>query len=55
MRREATAMLTLRQRCKYVVFEERFRDEMRQLIGRAREIRCGGAPDVLRGGGRGGR
>lgn len=54
MRREALEMLSVRQRCNYVVFEERFRDEMRQLIRRARDIRRGEAPDGLGGGRRSG-
>lgn len=41
VRREALSMLSVRQRCRFVVFEERFRDEMRQMIGRARDLRRG--------------
>jgi uncharacterized membrane protein YgcG len=62
LRRDALSTLNVRQRCNYVVFEDRFRDEMRQMIGRAREIRqgerSGGRGDVegwdQRQGGRGG-
>lgn len=50
VRREALDMLSVRQRCNFVVFEQRFRDEMRQMIGRAREIRRGEGLDGLRGG-----
>ncbi|MFZ1947271.1 MAG: hypothetical protein WAW06_06960 [bacterium] len=41
LRQDALSMLTARQRAKYVVFEEDFREEMRQMIGRAREMRRG--------------
>jgi hypothetical protein len=39
IRSEAMELLDLRQRCKYVVFEHRFRDELRGLIQRAKELR----------------
>lgn len=50
VRRDALSMLSVRQRCNYVVFEERFRDEMRQMIGRARDLRRGAGQE---GGGEG--
>ena len=37
LRRETLAMLDTRQRCKYVVFEHRFRAELRDIISRVRE------------------
>ena len=54
-RRDALSVLTMRQRCNYVVFEDRFRDEMRQMIGRAKELRGGGAGAGYRGEGGSGR
>ncbi len=39
IRQEAAELLTLRQRCQYVVFEERFKTHLRNMIGRVREIR----------------
>lgn len=56
-RHEALSVLSVRQRCKFVVFEDRFRDEMRQMIGRAKEIRgsaAGGGQGGEAGGGRDG-
>ena len=35
---DALSMLDTRQRCEYVVFEHRFRAELREMIDRAREI-----------------
>jgi Spy/CpxP family protein refolding chaperone len=42
LRREAASMLSARQRCQYVVFEERFRSELREMISRVREMREAG-------------
>lgn len=39
LRQDALSMLSARQRARFVVFEEQFREEMRQMIGRAREMR----------------
>lgn len=39
IRQEAAQLLTLRQRCQYVVFEERFKTHLKNMIGRVREIR----------------
>lgn len=41
LRRDAASMLSVRQRCQFVVFEERFRSELREMIGRVREMRGG--------------
>lgn len=38
LRKEALAMLDTRQRCNYVVFEHRFRAELREMIDRARAV-----------------
>ena len=42
MRRDAAALLDVRQRCQYAVFEERFRNELREMITRVREMRATG-------------
>jgi hypothetical protein len=39
LRQEALDMLTLRQRCQYLVFEEEFKAEIRDMIGKVREMR----------------
>ena len=39
IRREATDLLTVRQRCQYLVFEERFKTHLKNMIGRVRELR----------------
>jgi len=39
LREQAASMLTLRQRCKYAVFEERFRAEIRKMISDVRSGR----------------
>jgi hypothetical protein len=39
VRQEAAQLLSIRQRCQYVVFEERFKTHLRDMIGRVREIR----------------
>ena len=55
-RRDALSVLGMRQKCSYVVFEDQFRDEMRQMIGRAKELRRGGSAEAGdRGEGGGGR
>jgi hypothetical protein len=41
LRQDALSMLNARQRARFVVFEEDFREEMRRMIGRAREMRRG--------------
>lgn len=41
LRRDAAEMLTLKQRCQYTVFEERFRAEIRQMINDVRSTRSG--------------
>lgn len=38
LKEEALSMLDTKQRCKYVVFEHRFRAELRDMIDRAREM-----------------
>jgi hypothetical protein len=43
LRTEALGMLDARQRCQYVVFEQRFRAELRDMMERARDIRQGQA------------
>jgi hypothetical protein len=43
LRREALALLDTRQRCQYVVFEQRFRAELRDMIERARDLNRGHA------------
>ena len=43
LRREALSLLDARQRCQYVVFEQRFRAELRDMMERARDIRQGQA------------
>lgn len=42
LRQEAMEMLNLRQRCQYVVFEERFRQDIRDLIEKSRRLRRSG-------------
>jgi hypothetical protein len=37
LRQEALSMLDLRQKCEYVVFEHKFRADLRNMIDRARE------------------
>jgi hypothetical protein len=49
LRGETLSMLDTRQRCKYVVFEHRFRAELRDMISRARELGRGQADDQGRG------
>jgi Rad3-related DNA helicase len=39
LRQEALSMLTARQRCQFIVFEERFRKEIRHMIERVRDMR----------------
>lgn len=39
LRREAASMLSLRQRCQYAVFEDRFRAEIRNMIEDVRRSR----------------
>jgi len=46
LREEAGSMLSLRQRARYAVFEERFRTEIRKMIGEVRGMR--GAQDGTR-------
>lgn len=48
LRQEAASMLTLKQRCQYTVFEERFRAEIREMINDVRSTRGGqsGARDT---------
>ena len=41
LRKDAASMLTLKQRCQYAVFEERFRAEIRQMINDVRSTRSG--------------
>jgi hypothetical protein len=43
LRSEAASMLTVKQRCQYTVFEERFRNEIRKMINDVRSMR-GGQP-----------
>jgi hypothetical protein len=43
LRREAAGLLSARQRCEYVVFEERFKANIKEMIGRVREINKQGA------------
>lgn len=38
LRKETLSTLDIRQRCEYVVFEHRFRAELRDIIDRARDI-----------------
>jgi hypothetical protein len=38
LKKEAMSILDTRQRCEYVVFEHRFRAELRTIIERAREL-----------------
>lgn len=38
-RLEAARLLSVRQRCQYVMFEERFKTHLRDMIGRVRQIR----------------
>jgi hypothetical protein len=47
LRRETLSVLDAKQRCEYVVFEHRFRAELRDMIERAREFGRGqsGRPD----------
>jgi hypothetical protein len=40
MRRDAASLLSVRQRCQYAVFEERFRNELREMISRVREMKA---------------
>jgi hypothetical protein len=40
LRSEATSMLSMRQRCEFAVFEERFRSELRDMVTRVREMRA---------------
>jgi hypothetical protein len=47
-RREAAELLTVRQRCQYLVFEERFKTHLKNMIGRVRELR--GQQGLDRGG-----
>lgn len=47
-RREAAELLTVRQRCQYLVFEERFKIHLKNMIGRVRELR--GQQGLDRGG-----
>jgi hypothetical protein len=51
LRREAMAVLDTRQQCKYVVFEHRFRAELRDMIERARDLGRGRAEEADRPGG----
>jgi hypothetical protein len=51
LRREAAGMLTARQRCQFVSFEERFRANIKEMIGRVRELNRQGR---LQEGGQGG-
>jgi hypothetical protein len=39
MRQEAARLLSVRQRCQYALFEERFKTHLRDMIGRVRQIR----------------
>jgi hypothetical protein len=39
LRQDAVSILTLRQTCEYIAFEDRFKREMRQMIGRVKEMR----------------
>ena len=41
LREEAGSMLTVKQRCQYAVFEERFRAEIREMINDVRSSRGG--------------
>jgi hypothetical protein len=41
LKEDAMSMLDTRQRCQYVVFEHRFRAELRQIIDRARDMGMG--------------
>ncbi len=53
LREEAASMLNLRQRAQYAVFEERFRAEIRQMIGEVRSGRGSqdGSKEIPRQGG----
>ncbi len=42
LRTQLMEMLSLRQRCQYVLFEERFRQDLREIIERARKVGRGG-------------
>lgn len=48
LREDAASMLSLKQRCQYTVFEERFRAEIRKMIDDVRSTRGGqsGARDM---------
>jgi hypothetical protein len=48
LRADAAAMLSVRQRCQFAVFEERFRSELRDMITRVREVRAGMRMDERR-------
>jgi hypothetical protein len=52
LREDAGSMLTLRQRAQYAVFEERFRSEIRKMIGEVRGARGseGGTRELQREG-----
>lgn len=52
LREDAGSMLTLRQRAQYAVFEERFRSEIRKMIGEVRGARGadGGSGELQRDG-----
>ena len=47
LRREAASLLSARQRCQFVVFEERFRSELRDMVTRVREMRAERRADEL--------
>jgi hypothetical protein len=51
LRREAAGMLTPRQRCQFASFEERFKANIKEMIGRVRELNRQGR---LQQGGQGG-
>jgi len=48
LKEEALSVLDTRQRCKYMVFEHRFRAELRDVIERAREAGSGRPEDTDR-------
>jgi uncharacterized membrane protein len=50
LKENALSVLNTRQRCQYVVFEHRFRTELRDMIDRAKEMGRGGSEGTERTG-----